>query len=178
VCILPWLPCAKECEKCPNGGKTEKLAVLEQLLEDIIESKGARNTLGVVFVDKRITALALYDYFQTRRKEMKNGTWIHVEETKFNRNVGGEGKDVWFVPNIVRASKKPHCDISNRQYQEMNFSVDELDAEIINDILESCLPDGISMDDIVYLEPSSLEIPSNVDQTIVHSDREYQEIRW
>ena len=44
--------CTKQCENDPNGGRTEKLAVLEQLLEDIIEARGAENTVGVVFVDR------------------------------------------------------------------------------------------------------------------------------
>ena len=33
----------------------------------------AANKVGVGFVDRRITALALYDYFRARRKEIEGG---------------------------------------------------------------------------------------------------------
>ena len=169
--------CAEKCKTCPSGGKTEKLAVLEQLLEDIIESKGAENTVGVVFVDRRITALALYDYFRTRTKDIANETWIRVKDTPFNRLIGNETRDDLFAPNVLKTSGKNRFDLSSQQFQEMNFSKDELDAEIMNDVLESALPEGVSMKDLLDLEPSPMEhdihIGDNDDGNTKH-----RTIRW
>jgi hypothetical protein len=169
--------CAEKCKICPNGGKTEKLAVLEQLLEDIIESKGAENTVGVVFVDRRITALALYDYFRTRTREIANETWIRVKDTPFNRVIDNDTRDDWFAPNVLKTGGKNRFDLSSQHFQEMNFSKDELDAEIMNDVLESALPEGVSMKDLLDLEPSPMEHDTHIGDNN-DGNTKHRTIRW
>jgi hypothetical protein len=60
----------------------------------------------------------------------------------------------------------------------MNFTNDELDAEIINNVLESCLPAGITMKDVEDLEPSPIESSSSIDPSRINDDNQYREIRW
>ena len=146
------------------------MAVLEQLLEDIIESKGAKNTVGVVLVDRRITALALYDYFRHRGRGIADGTWIRVKDTEFNRSCSagsgtctGTGSDhedaTVFAPNVMRGrGKRKRLDLTNRLFEDMTgFSREELDAEVINDVLQDALPDGVDMKDLLDLEPSPMD---------------------
>ena len=47
-------------------GRTDKLLALEELLEEEIEEFGGRDTVGLVFVERRVTAMALHNYFQWR----------------------------------------------------------------------------------------------------------------
>ena len=168
--------CAKQCQNS-NGGRSEKLAVLEQLLEDIIESKGAKNTVGVVFVDRRITALALYDYFRNRQKGIDDGTWVRVKDTEFNRSVKEESSGVPFAPQIVK--ERNAFDLSSRKFQDMNFSADQLDAEVINDVLQDALPEGIDMKALMEVEPTSIESynhysPINDDDAV----KQHRTIKW
>lgn len=129
--------CAKQCESDPNGGRTEKLAVLEQLLEDIIEARGAENTVGVVFVDRRITALALYDYFRTRDKCIKAGDWIRVKDTKFNRLPPQDPKDLYSLEDIVRSRNKiVGFDVATRTFQNDNFDIEDIDNSLICDVIQ------------------------------------------
>jgi hypothetical protein len=57
---------------------------LEELLEEEIEEHGGAETVGLVFVERRITAMALHDYFRYREIELsKNKKWsraIHVRK--------------------------------------------------------------------------------------------------
>lgn len=127
--------CAKQCESDPNGGRTEKLAVLEQLLEDIIESNGAANTVGVVFVDRRITALALYDYFRTRDKSIAAGNWIRVKDTKFNRLP--DDRDICTLEEVVKSKEKNSAfDISNSQFQDIPFDIEDIENSLICDVIQ------------------------------------------
>jgi hypothetical protein len=128
--------CTKICEHDPNGGRTEKLAVLEQLLEDTIESNGASNTVGVVFVDRRITALALYDYFRNRDKGIKLGNWIRVEDTVYNRRPGKENINITLEAIIKSKKKKADFDISNSQFQDGPFQIEDIENSFLCDILE------------------------------------------
>ena len=129
--------CAKQCKNDPNGGRTEKLAVLEQLLEDMIESNGAPNTVGVVFVDRRITALALYDYFRNRDKRIKLGDWIRVKDTIFNRQPPKNSKDKFLLETIVKAKKKPSTfDISTSQFQDAPCDIEDVENSLICDVLQ------------------------------------------
>lgn len=131
-------------------------------------------------MERRVTALALYDYFRTRRREIKHGNWVRVRDTKFDRSVQRSSAidDNWFAPKKIKESVKPRCNISSRQFQEMNFTNDELDAEIINNVLESCLPAGITMKDVEDLEPSPIESSSSIDPSRINDDNQYREIRW
>ena len=168
--------CAKQSQNS-SGGRSEKLAVLEQLLEDIIESKGARNTVGVVFVDRRITALALYDYFRNRSKGISNGTWVRVKDTEFDRTINKCISNTIFAPKLVTDQK--NFDLSNRQFQEMNFSADELDAAVINDVLQDALPEGMTMETLMDIEPSPTESykgGSTIDQDSIN--KQHRTIKW
>jgi hypothetical protein len=152
------------------------LAVLEQLLEDIIESKGAKNTVGVVFVDRRITALALYDYFRNRRKGISNGTWVRVKDTEFNRKVTKSSSNLSFAPKLMRDGKR--FDLTSRQFQDMNFSAEELDAEVINDVLLDALPKGMDMNTLMDIEPSAIEsiLAGNSDNE--QTSKQHRTIKW
>ena len=135
LCISQF--CKKLCENDPDGGRTEKLAVLEQLLEDIIESKGAANTVGVVFVDRRITALALYDYFRNRDKCIEKGDWIRVKDTKYNRQPDDSIKDNYSLEKIVSARKKGSVfDITTSQFQDSPIDIEQIEDSLICDVLE------------------------------------------
>ena len=129
--------CADLCKNDPTGGRTEKLAVLEQLLEDIIESKGAENAVGVVFVDRRITALALYDYFRHRHKMIEKGDWIRVKDTKFNRLPHEDPKNVISLETLVNSKKKQGAfDITTSRFQDAPFDITDVDNSIIFDVLK------------------------------------------
>jgi len=141
-------------------------------LEDVIESKGAKNTVGVVFVDRRISALALYDYFRNRRKGVADGTWVRVKDTEFNRKPT-EQADLSFAP---RLAKNGPIDLSNRQFQDMNFCADELDAAIINDVLQDALPEGMDLDTLMDIEPSPLF--NGGGSASLETSKQHRTIRW
>jgi hypothetical protein len=65
-------------------GRTDKLLVLEQLVEEeLIECNGRANATGLVFVDRRITAMALHCYFQWRQETSKYATnWLSAVEAR------------------------------------------------------------------------------------------------
>lgn len=58
--------CEQECHFFSHQGRTDKLVALEQILEDEIEHHGGADTVGLVFTDRRVTAVALYNYFRWR----------------------------------------------------------------------------------------------------------------
>ncbi len=127
--------CHNLCKDDPNGGRTEKLAVLEQLLEDIIESKGAANTVGVVFVDRRITALALYDYFRKRTKGIEDGTWKRVKDTKYNRQPSL--KEDFTLENLLASKKRAAgFDISSSRFQNTSLSIEDVENSLYYDVLQ------------------------------------------
>ncbi len=147
--------CARLCEGCPDGGRTEKIALLEQLLEDVIESKGSRSTVGVVFVDRRVTALALYDYFRTRSKRIIDGSWVRVINTKFNRKPQENEKSVVFAPDQNKKRRRKF-DLRNRQFEDMDFTAEELDCAIVTDVISDVVPDDIDMELFAGLDPCNL----------------------
>ena len=59
-------------------GRTDKLLALEELLEEQIEEHGGAETVGLVFVERRITAMALHNYFVHRSKELDKGEWTRA----------------------------------------------------------------------------------------------------
>lgn len=50
-------------------GRTDKLLALEELLEGEIEKRSGAETVGLIFVERRITAMALHNYFRWRSEE-------------------------------------------------------------------------------------------------------------
>jgi len=69
---------------CPLGGRSDKLLALEELLEDQIESNSgdALKSSCVVFVQCRVTALALHNFFQFRQEELDKNNWNRASETR------------------------------------------------------------------------------------------------
>jgi hypothetical protein len=51
---------------------------LEEQLERLIEKNGGADTVGLVFVDRRITALALHAFFRHRQNAIDQGTWTRA----------------------------------------------------------------------------------------------------
>lgn len=49
------------CESYLDGSRTEKIAILKKLVEEVTVEIGSNNTVGVAIVNIRITALALHD---------------------------------------------------------------------------------------------------------------------
>jgi ERCC4-related helicase len=57
--------CHDTCRSDPQGGRTDKLQKLEALLEREMDIRP--DAVGLVFVERRVTAMALNNYFQYRR---------------------------------------------------------------------------------------------------------------
>jgi hypothetical protein len=55
---------------------------LEELLEKQVEKNGGAQAVGLVFVERRITAMALHNYFLHRDTERKKGTWTRGTEAR------------------------------------------------------------------------------------------------
>lgn len=83
---------------------------LEELIETLIEEKGGTNTIGLVFVERRITALALHCYFLWRHERIAEGkansSWLFGKQArrqkgesdtlfklKSSRNLADQGDD-------------------------------------------------------------------------------------
>lgn len=62
--------------------RTDKLLALEELLAEEIEDYSATETVGLVFVERRITAMALQNYFQYRNSEVGKGDWVHAKKLR------------------------------------------------------------------------------------------------
>ncbi len=122
---------------------------MEQLLEDIIESKGAANTVGVVFVDRRITALALYDYFRNRRKDIEGGSWVRVKDTKFNRQPEEDPMHAFSLEKVVESGKKKAIfDITTSQFQDTPFDIEDVENSFMCKILQETLP-GVDLEALI-----------------------------
>jgi hypothetical protein len=63
-------------------GRTDKLIALEELLEEQVEADGGAQAVGLVFVERRITAMALHNYFLHRNVERKKRTWTRGTEAR------------------------------------------------------------------------------------------------
>ena len=70
--------CDEQFKSCPWNGRSDKLLALEEQLEQLIEHHGSAETVGIVFVERRITALALHDFFRARQAGIDEGTWIRA----------------------------------------------------------------------------------------------------
>ena len=58
--------CEKECKVYANNGRSNKLIVLENILHDLVCKDHSKENVGVVFVERRITALALHEYLRKK----------------------------------------------------------------------------------------------------------------
>lgn len=140
--------CKEISTKCPNGGKSEKVALLEQLLEDIIECKNSKNTIGVVFVEKRITAVALVDYFRTRLKLLKLGKWLRVENTRYSRRAKKQDYQINLDVPIVQSDGFLNLESANIEDMNMKKVVD---ASIYS-VLQDLIPSGLTMRNLTETE--------------------------
>ena len=61
--------------KCPCGGRSDKLLALEELLEEHVEENGDSDTTCIVFVTRRITAVALDAFFRWRLQQLREDNW-------------------------------------------------------------------------------------------------------
>uniref|UniRef100_A0A448ZDB2 Dicer-like protein 1 n=1 Tax=Pseudo-nitzschia multistriata TaxID=183589 RepID=A0A448ZDB2_9STRA len=83
--------CNREIKVLPNMGRNDKLLALEELVETLIEEKGTK-TIGLVFVERRATAIALQCYFVWRNEQIHDWstqrgakTWVFAKEARRNR---------------------------------------------------------------------------------------------
>lgn len=145
--------CEEISKKCPNGGKSEKVALLEQLLEDMIEYKISRNPIGVVFVERRISAVALFDYFRTRMKLLKLGKWFRVENTEYYRRGNMQSSHLTLdVPNYEPDS---YSNIESFNIEDMTMKQIE-DVSICN-ILQDLIPTGLTLKNLMGTELDAVE---------------------
>jgi hypothetical protein len=62
--------CNQEIKILPNMGRNDKILALEELIEKLVEEKGGMKAIGLVFVERRITAIALHSYFLWRNRQI------------------------------------------------------------------------------------------------------------
>jgi hypothetical protein len=59
------------------------LLALEQLVESLIENQEGKRAIGLVFVERRITAMALHCYFSYERDELsRSGDWLSAVQAR------------------------------------------------------------------------------------------------
>ena len=140
--------CEDISRKCSNGGKSEKVALLEQLLEDMIEYKKSKNCTGVVFVEKRITAVALSDYFRTRLKRLTLGNWLRVENTEHCRRPKTPFSHSTLI--VPRVASDGYLDIHTVNIKDMNMT--EIEDVSIYSTLQDFIPKGLTMRNLIETE--------------------------
>ena len=81
--------CENVYENKPELACSDKLMVLEQLLDDIFSVDGSNEIVGVIFVERRITALALHGYLRSKwriirstREENENNNIINDDDDR------------------------------------------------------------------------------------------------
>ena len=114
-----------------------------------------------------MTALALFDYFRTRKVELEDEKWTRITSTQYCRNVGNV--DVGFAPSVISQLTQDRIDFTNNQYQSIISNGTVLEAEAINNVLESILPEDIHMRDVVDLDPSPIDIYDRSDCEVTGS---------
>ena len=105
--------CSQETKYLPHMGRNDKMLALEELIETLIEEQGGAKTIGLVFVERRITAIALQCYFlwrnqqildessantssdwkfakKARRQKLKSDSYFQL---KISENKGDQGDD-------------------------------------------------------------------------------------
>ena len=76
--------CDQEVKFLPNMGRNDKTLALEELIETLVEEKGGAKTIGLVFVERRITAIALNCYFLWRNQQIldKKSDWKFAKKVR------------------------------------------------------------------------------------------------
>jgi hypothetical protein len=64
-------------------GRTDKLLALEEIVEELLEEEGGTKTIGLVFVERRVTAMALHTYFLWRSERISaSGNWSYAKQIR------------------------------------------------------------------------------------------------
>lgn len=145
--------CEEISKKCPNGGKSEKVALLEQLLEDMIEYNDSRNPIGVVFVERRISAVALFDYFRTRMKLLKLGKWFRVENTEYYRK--GSKRFSHLTLDVPNYEYDGYSNIESFNIEDMSMKQIE-DISVYN-ILQDLIPTGLTLKELMETQLDAVD---------------------
>lgn len=154
--------CEELCKQDPDAGRTEKLAVLEEILEMEVENNGTENSVGVVFVDRRITALALHNYFKEREKAMDQDLpWPRVADSQWSR-LPKRRISVNFLSKDQRSSDENRnvLNLDNLPSCLTDAYLERIDDSMIRQILSDTLPEDIKLQDLVAIEEDeSMEPP-------------------
>jgi ERCC4-related helicase len=146
--------CEELCKKDPDAGRTEKLTILEEILEMEVEYNGTENSVGVVFVDRRITALALYNYFKEREKAMDQDLpWPRVADSRWSRR-----PKIRPSFNFVSGDQSPSdenidmLNLDNFASSVTNDYLEQIDNSMIRQVVLGTLPDSINIQDLAAIQ--------------------------
>jgi len=147
--------CDEICKEDKDAGRTEKIAVLEEILEMEIENNGTENAVGVVFVDRRITALALHNYFKEREKAMDQGLpWPRVSDSRWSRRSPNRQPLFKFASNYDdrRHEIEALLNLDTISSNITENDISKLEDNIIREIVFETLPEGINIQDLAFKE--------------------------
>jgi hypothetical protein len=97
--------CNQEIKILPNIGRNDKMLALEELIETLVEEKGGTKTIGLVFVERRITAIALHCYFLWRNQQMLDktscvsGDWQFAKQARSDTHKSDRFFELKISPN-------------------------------------------------------------------------------
>lgn len=117
--------CNQEIKILPNMGRNDKMLALEELIETLIEEKGGTKTIGLVFVERRITAIALHCYFLWRNKRILDGNSVGFgDDWKFAKQARRDARisDQFFE---LKCSKSNEVHESGREDYQFDDSADD-----------------------------------------------------
>ena len=134
-------------------------------MEEQIEEHGGAETVGLVFTDRRITAMALHNYFLHRSKEVDKSNWtragkarrenhardcnIHddggqfadaTEEVQNSANMGQKIKPVTLVPEPAHKSDDMDEAQFNDADEEVEFPFAEMGKSVAAHGPSTCTP--------------------------------------
>ena len=166
--------CEELCKQDADGGRTEKLATLEEILEMEVEYNGTENAVGVVFVDRRITALALHNYFKEREKALDQGLkWPRVADSRWSR-LPKRRTSFNFVssdPSPSSEEKTGTLNLDNFPSLVTDNDVQNIDDDMIRQILFDTLPEEINFQDVAAMEQDQpIESPTAQRYKTIRSD--------
>lgn len=95
--------CDEQCQTHPKLGRSDKLLALEELVLQQVRERG--DAVGLIFVKRRATALALNEYFRRRSKAIETDrSWPSARELRNPQMPSPEedregelGLDGWFA---------------------------------------------------------------------------------
>jgi superfamily II DNA or RNA helicase len=108
--------CDERSQSCLGNGRSDKLLALEEQLEQLIEHHGGADTVGLVFVERRITALALHDFFRARQARSNEGTWIRASRVRREQRLNGN-ESYYGAPTVSVIEDTPNHTIDEASGQ-------------------------------------------------------------